>query len=268
MNVRRGILILVGGSALGACGPADDSYIEDFDLEFRSDDGGVLAPSGRPSGGGWISNGLEDPDLSGVDPSEALSTPAGLSDTMGLLTDSDLFGTAEYLVECALPFGRSVTKIVDGEEVVLEGLLGLAPEWETGACDEDCQEWVSACMLARTNASGELVKVWFKADHEAIGWDVPAGALFEAAFFGNLFVDPEGQYLCKGSGSGVVAARREGRTCSSGSGGECDFISYSNCTSHERCVLDGPSDDVPTNCQAGQQATSAPFHSIATYVLP
>ncbi len=217
MNGVRGVLYLVGTIALCACGRADDSYRYDDEMELRSDDGGVLNPGGRPSGGGWLGNGLEDPDLGGVDPAFSLSSSAGLSDAAGLLLDPDLMGTAEYLVECALPYGTSITKTVEGQTVVLDGLLGLAPEWETGECDEDCQEWVSACLLARTNVSGQVVRIWMKADHEAVGWEAPAGALFEAAFYGNLFDDPEAQYYCKGSSEGLVAAQREGRTCTSGS---------------------------------------------------
>ncbi len=249
-------------TALWGCGPADDAYFDDGDLVFRSDDGGVPAPSGRPSGGGWISNGLEDPEASGVDPSYALSSAEGLSPAMGLLTDPGRLGTAQYLVECALPHGRSVSKTVDDEVVVLHGLLGLAPQWETGPCDEDCQEWVSACLLARTNASGQLVQVWFKGDHEAIGWDAPQGALFEAGFFGNLFADPLDQHYCKGTGKGMTAARREGRTCSSGN--DCDFVKHSKCFADDLCARVGPNADVPADCTVDD----ASLHTIATYVVP
>jgi hypothetical protein len=265
MEMQRGILFLVGtvAAALCACGPADDSYYSDLELEFRTDDGGVPAPAERPSTGGWISNGLEDPDVSGVDPGHALSTEAGLSSAASLLTDSDLFGTAEYLVECALPYGHSITKTVDGQTVVLSGLLGLAPEWETDACDQDCQEWVSACLLARTNVTGETVHIWMKGDHEALGWEAPTGVLFEAGFYGNLFQDPAGQYYCKGASQGTVAAKREGRTCTSGDG--CGFIKYSKCSQPDRCQSGGPDDDVPVGCTA---EGDTPFHTVATYVLP
>jgi len=267
MDNLRGTLCLVGTLALCACGTADDSYYED-EFEFRSDDGGVLAPSGRPGGGGWIGNGLEDPDVSGVDPAYSLSSAAGLSSLGMLLDDPARHGVAEYLVECALPYGSSITKIADGQSIELHGLLGVAPEWEDGACDEDCQQWVSACLLARTNISGSTVKIWVKGEHEAIGWQAPSNAVFEGAFYGNLFADPDGQYLCKGSALAVVAARREGRTCSSGSGGACDFKAYSDCYTHSRCTAGGPDGDVPTNCKAGSQATTAPYHTIATYVVP
>ena len=265
MDNVRGIFGLVGAMTLCACAMPDDSYDHDDLMVMRDGDGGVLNPGGRPSGGGWIGNGLEVPELGGVDPAFPLTSAAGLSDDIGLLADSDLHGTAEYLVECALPYDTSVTKQVDGETVVLSGLLGLAPEWETGECDEDCQEWISACLLARTNVTGTSVHVWMKADHEAIGWEAPEGALFEAGFYGNLFVDPEAQYYCKGTKEGIVAAKREGRTCTSGGGQACGFTKFNKCSKNTRCDEVGPNEDVPANCRAEGDAR---YHTIATYVVP
>lgn len=260
--MQRGILFLVGVAALCACGPADDSYDRDLELEFRTDDGGVLVPPQPPR---YIGNGLESADVSGIDPAFGLDTPQGMAESFGLLGDPELHDTARYLVECALPVGSSITKTVDGQLMVFDGLLGLAPEWETDECDQDCQEWVSACLLARTNVSGQTVTIWVTGDHEALGWEAPTGALFEAGFYGNLFEDPEGQYYCKGSSQGVVAAKREGRTCTSGSGEACDFTKYSKCSKPDRCEAGGPNDDVPVGCTA--EGPTA-FHTIATYVVP
>ena len=239
--------------ALCACGTPDEY---DDQLEFRD-------TFVQPGSGGWLGNGLEDPDVSGVDPSYSLSSAEGLSSSSGWLLGSETLKTARYMVECALPANQSISKTVNGQTIVLSGLLGLAPEWKTHECDQDCQEWVSACLLARTNVSGETVQIYVAGDHEALGSTPPADTVLEAAFYGNLFEDPEGKYLCKGSALSVVAARRDGRTCSSGQG--CDFTSYSNCTSFSRCTMDGTT---PGNCKTGSQATSAPYHSIATYVVP
>ncbi len=270
MDNLRGSLCLVTGMVLCACGVGDGSYVEDIEgrdsLEFRSDDdGGVLNPGGRPGGGGWISNGLEDPDVSGIDPAFPLSTEQGMSSTLGLVGDEEGQGIADYVVECALPYGRSITKVVAGQQVTFDGLLGLAPEWEDGECDQDCQEWVSACLLARTNVTGQTVQIWVKGDHEALGWEAPEGALLEAGFYGNLFADPEGQYYCKGTHQGIVAAKREGRTCSSAAGAACDFTKLGKCHKPTRCELVGPDGDVPANCRATDSTT---YHTVATYVLP
>ena len=248
-----------------ACIAPDDSRERDIDIEFREDDEGVLNPGGRPSGGTWLGNGLEEPDLGGVDPAHPLTSPAGLSDAVGMLTEPAQLGTAEYLVECALPLGTSITKTVNGQTLVFEGLLGLAPEWELGDCDEDCQQWVSACLLARTNVTGQTVQIWVAGDHDALGWEAPEGALLEAGFYGNLFAGSDEQYYCKGSNQGVVAAKREGRTCTSGGGKTCGFTKYGKCIAHDRCDAGGPDGDVPTNCRAeGAEA----YRTIATYVVP
>jgi hypothetical protein len=261
MYERHGAVSLVVSLAgvLCACMPADDE--SDEALEFRDDDGGVLAPGGRPSGGTWINNGLEAPNVGGIDPAYGLDTSQGMSETVGVLADPALWGTAEYLVECALPLGESITKTVDSEVLELHGLLGLAPEWADGACDEDCQQWISACLLARTNASGEAVTLWLRADHPAIGFEVPEDLIYEAGWYGNLFTGLEEQYLCKGAPNGPAQAKHEGRTCSQG--GTCGFTKYDKCSKHDRCTMAGPDDDVPTDCVAEGTAT---YHTIATYL--
>jgi hypothetical protein len=245
--------------ALSACAVPDDSH--DEELEFRDFIGG-----GGGGGGGLLGNGLVDPDVSGLDPAYALTSAEGLSTEA--LADPALRATAKYAVECALPYGTSITRVVNGKTVVFDGLVGLTPEWETGVCDQDCQEWVSACLLARTNVSGETVQISIKGDHEALNWDAPSGAVLEGAFYGNLFVAPEDRFLCRGSTLDVVAAFREGRTCSLVSSEACEFTAYSNCSSFSRCTYDGPNNDVPTNCKSGSLASSAPYHTIATYVVP
>jgi len=256
MDNLRGILCLVGTVALCACGTPDEF---DNQMEFRD----TFITSGS---GGWLGNGLEDPDVSGIDPEYSLESSEGLSNTAGWLLDAETLKLTKYLVECALPADDGIVKTVNGQTVELDGLLGLAPEWASGECDEDCQEWVSACLLARTNVSGATVSIFVSAEHEALTWEAPAGTVLEAGFYGNLFADPDGRYLCKGSSQAVVAARRDGRTCSAS--GLCHFTRYSDCTNHSRCTMAGPNQDIPTNCKTGSQATSAPYHTIATFVEP
>lgn len=264
MDARRGTACLAVSlvAALCACGTADDGGDYD-DLEFRSDDGGVPATSGRPGGSGWLGNGLESPNVSGIDPAHGLDTPQGMSESIGLVTDASLRGTAEYLVECALPLGESITKTVGGQTLEFAGRLGLAPEWADGSCDEECQQWVTACLLARTNVSGQSVMIWIRADHAAIGYDLPDEDLVhEASWYGNLFASPNEQYLCKGAPSGPAAALREGRTCVLGQG--CGFTKYQHCDMG-RCTMAGPDGDVPTDCEPNG-AGATPYATISSYV--
>lgn len=258
MDERREVMRLVVSLAavLCACAPADDGS-EDENFEFR-EEGGVIA---RPGTGGWLNNGLESPNVSGVDPAHGLATTQGLSESQGLMTDPSLRDTAEYIVECALPLGESITKTIGGQTLVLEGLLGLAPEWADDACDEDCQQWVSACLLARTNVSGQDVTIWIQADHPAIGYGAPGALVHEASWYGNLFADPEDQYLCRGQPGAVAAAKHEGRTCVQGQA--CGFTKYGKCNKHDRCAMAGPNGDVPLDCVAEGAAT---WHTISSYL--
>ena len=60
----------------------------------------------------------------------------------------------EYLVRCALPASVTLVKADQkGVKYSFKGQLGLAPAWQTGACDTNCQEIVSACMIALVNTA-------------------------------------------------------------------------------------------------------------------
>lgn len=155
----------------------------------------------RPSGvrtvnGLRTSNGLRDLGRGAA----SAVTPAGLRPTSALMSTAAGRSTASYLVRCALPAGRSITKRdSQGVPHTFEGQLGLAPEWEAGRCDQACQEWVSACMLSLVNTRGAHVPVWMLADHPAVGRGTSdAFPRQEGAFFGNLFTDPPQAFYCKG----------------------------------------------------------------------
>ena len=90
------------------------------------------------------------------------------------------------------------------------GVIGIAPEALNGACDLDCQERISACMLAHVNNSGAHISIWLNGPDAAIGWgSSPAYPYQEGAFFGNLIANPWQGYYCLGKdmGSGEVPGR-------------------------------------------------------------
>ncbi len=246
--------------AVGGCGSPSDT------MTFRAlDSGAVLSAPG--GGSGWINNGLHDPNVSGIDPAHPLASPEGMAELDRLTEDQDFQDTIRYLVECALPEGESVTKNIQGQTLTFQGMLGLAPEWEDGACDVDCQEWVSACMLARTNASGETVAIWLQADHPALGMDSsPSFPVYEASFFGNLFADDEHRFLCSGGSFSQRAAFLEGRTCSHGFGESCDFTVFSDCEIEDRCAFLNPAAKTAADCAIDEQGSRVPFHTITTYI--
>jgi len=99
----------------------------------------------------------------------------------------------EYTVSCALRADQEVTVRLDGTDHHLYGQIGLAPGWADQACDETCQSWVSACLIARINARGERVEISLRGDHPALAVEPGEATAFphqEAAYYGNLFTDP------------------------------------------------------------------------------
>lgn len=160
-----------------------------------------LATGGLTLDNGLVSNGLFQ-DLASV----AL-TKEGLAG-LGYIEESaqnEGFATLlEYIATCALTEDQELT-IGEGEgALVIPGGAGLAPEWADGPCEEACQEWVSACLLARTNIYGIPVQLYLTGPHPSFGSDDPEDLgefdMEEGAFYGNLFQDPPREYACRGAG--------------------------------------------------------------------
>ncbi|HZH02959.1 MAG TPA: hypothetical protein VEY30_04180 [Myxococcaceae bacterium] len=70
----------------------------------------------------------------------------------------DFFG---YVVSCALGPAQSVTwsPPLSPPRYLWRGQVGLCPAWATGPADAECQQRVSACVLARNNALGVRVEL-------------------------------------------------------------------------------------------------------------
>jgi hypothetical protein len=225
---------------------------------------------GTSSGGNgrWLPNGLAEADVGDVDPAHGLDSELGLPSDGELFSDPAGLALATYLVECALDEDDSITKLVDGEEHELWGALGLAPEWRDGPCDEDCQEWVSACLLARTNVSGASVMLWIAADHPSVGLGHPTAGpfVYEATFYGNLFADAQARHLCRGpqAAGGALGAALAGRTCGDQPLDACGFTDWGACGAASRCSFDN---SFATECAAGADPLVGPrHHSISTFV--
>ncbi len=110
---------------------------------------------------------------------------------------------AESFYTCQIPEGATEGTC----EVPLKGGIGLGINanqstwWESGQCDETCQRWVSACVLARTNAYGVRVEISMRVPNDAppaiqqalavrVDETFDEKALFptrEGAFYGNIF---------------------------------------------------------------------------------
>ncbi|HSD87038.1 MAG TPA: hypothetical protein VLB44_05965, partial [Kofleriaceae bacterium] len=127
----------------------------------------------------------------------------------------------QYIYSCAMP--SDVHRVLDaggGLTIQLDGGIGLEPQWDTvgGACDETCQRWISACVLARTNAYGVQVQISMRVPDTAPDSIKKALALGpteaqdyphrEGTFFGNIFatrpIDSSGTLLPAGTGDGSL----------------------------------------------------------------
>jgi hypothetical protein len=86
-----------------------------------------------------------------------------------------------------------------GGLIRMKGELGLAPEWSAGDCGTACQENVSACLMALTNASGAHVDVELSSTANALGGGHSAAYPYqEAVFYGNLFLHKPEAHFCVG----------------------------------------------------------------------
>ena len=157
-------------------------------------------------------NGL--PVINGLNTGNGLNTSNGLTDGVGLMTTAAGRNTLAYLVRCALPAGRSITKRDQyGKAYAFSGALGMGAAWETGACNVTCQEAISACMVAHINTAGVNVPLWIVTDPSSqpqIGWGLNSTyPNQEGSFFGNIFVSPPKMYYCNGRNfdAGVVPGR-------------------------------------------------------------
>jgi hypothetical protein len=215
---------LAFAAVLAACLPACDLEVEDLGDEGDESFRGFSLGNGLALGNGLsLSNGLALSNgfslsnglalNNGLSLSNGLALSNGLSLSNGFMTTSAGRDLVKYMVECALPAGDTLVK----GTYTFNGLVGLAPEWKNGACGTDCQEWVSACLLARTNEKGLHVQIDMRAEHTSIGMSPTAGySAQEGAFYGNLFSNPPVAYTCMGDD--WIDANLQNRTCTDGAG--------------------------------------------------
>ncbi|HEY2729300.1 MAG TPA: hypothetical protein VGK52_05115 [Polyangia bacterium] len=170
-------------TALVGCGPAES----DPGTAVASGDA-LNSVNGLNSINGLNStNGLNS--INGFNSVNGLNSINGLNSTNGLMTTDSGRQTVSYLVRCALAAGDTLAKQdQNGTWYTYSGAIGLAPQYKTGACDANCQEAISSCMLAHVNTSGTHIPLWMVAPMSAVGWGQSAWyPTREGTFFGNIF---------------------------------------------------------------------------------
>ncbi|MDC0745566.1 hypothetical protein [Polyangium mundeleinium] len=135
-----------------------------------------------------------------------------------------------YAVGCALGPGQvfsfSWTDLHGvGHNESYRGIAGLAPSWEQAPLDEVGQQWVSACLGARTNRYGRAVEISMQGSADALAEpadeEIHEFTYEEGAFWGNLFV-PEPYLRTCYNPANVGRARRTSRDCAAGLPGKGD----------------------------------------------
>jgi len=115
------------------------------------------------------------------------------------MTTSDGRATVTYLARCALASNDSLVKQDQyGAWYTFPGALGLAPQWKNNACDSNCQEIMSACMMAHVNTTGRHINLYLDSPVVLGLGRLNNYPLQEGAFFGNIFVTPPKPYYCNG----------------------------------------------------------------------
>jgi hypothetical protein len=137
----------------------------------------------------------------------ALTASALTSDTAtnAALSDPDSREVLEYIASCALPPANQIDVTVAGVAYSFPGQLGLAPQWGLtgGTCDTSCQEWVSACVIARLDYLGEDVSISLRGKTAALAStpsEISAYTVAEGAYYGNIFLDTPVMYGCVAPG--------------------------------------------------------------------
>ncbi len=143
------------------------------------------------------------------------------------LTDPNARAVMKYIVGCALPAGNNLTveiPVGSGAYYTFSGQVGLYPQWGQGSCPaETCQPWVSACVIARMNAAGNVVPLSIRG--AILAADAAEQSLYptaDAVYFGNIFTQPQIRYACMPSGGTIT------RVCGRDGGG--NPVPASSCT--------------------------------------
>jgi hypothetical protein len=111
----------------------------------------------------------------------------------------------KYVISCALPEDESVTISVDGQSYTYPGSLGMAREWgeRGGSCDESCQRWVTACVLARVDHLGIERIISLRGMNGGLRTtreEAEEYPLREATYYGNVFAKDKPLFACLSPG--------------------------------------------------------------------
>jgi hypothetical protein len=111
----------------------------------------------------------------------------------------------KYVVSCALPADQTVNMTIQGKAYSFPGSLGMEPQWgqRGGSCDESCQRWVTACVLARVDFLGVERPISVRGLNPGLRTSFKEALDFpvsEATYFGNVFAPDKPLFACLAPG--------------------------------------------------------------------
>ena len=169
--------------------------------------------------------------------------------TVNALKDPNARELFKYIVSCALPKADQIDLTIDGTSYTFPGELGLASKWGLpgGSCNNTCQEWVSACVLARVDFLGQKVNISVRGAQSALvptPAELAAYTYREGAYYGNIFLDTPVRDACVAPGrSGlprVCGPSLDGcvvdaiGSCSTVCQGSAGYGSFMSCADHAK----------------------------------
>jgi hypothetical protein len=171
----------------------------------------------------------------------------------------------KYVVSCALPADASFDLSIDGATTTFAGGLGLAPQWgeKGGSCDEECQRWVSACVLSRVDFLGVARPISVRGPSPALKTtfmelrDFPAR---EATYFGNLWADGAPKFACLSPGQKEIE-----RVCGD-SLDNCPMAVVGSCA--RACAYEGLTGGFVNCSSSGKARKPEIYHESVTVFLP
>lgn len=171
----------------------------------------------------------------------------------------------KYVVSCALDEDQTLSVRVGDQTYDFPGSLGLEPQWgaRRGSCDETCQRWVSACVLARVDAAGVERKISIRGDHPALApeeHELRDYPVREGAYFGNVFQPDQPRYLCLSPGQ-----RSDTRVCGD-SLDDCPMTVVGSCG--QACAREGAFGSFRDCSSSGRARRPEVFHESITVFLP
>ena len=242
-------VLMLASAGCAAIGDAEDPGLEETmfaaDNGIQLDNGLVLANGALLPNGTKLSNGLKLSN--GIDAANGIelsngtklsngitgpfyAPPAGSALEQWIDVDPPMRKRIlRYLIECALPSTVEVQILYRGQlEPLGRGVGNLGPGLQAGEMTLTEQEKVSACLLARVNARGEVITIDMSGPMQDGQFDQPPAAgtpflLPEGAFFGNLFAVEPVAYACSSvDGFELSEGFCPDRSCALDASGACN----------------------------------------------